>query len=153
MRTVQLISWERGSVGAGLHGLVSVLLPEDSEDFQREAPYGYALRDVRAVEADGRIYPLVPECPDDGLVPWTLAAHDAAQRTEEAQIVALPAELRQRFAPGYESVDDRKARRAREDAEADARAAQAEALKAQAAAASAAEFEAAVLAAAAKIGK
>ncbi len=144
MKLVQLVHWQKGSEGERLHGLVSLLLPEDSDDFQREAPYGYTLREVRAVQVGDRYFPLTPECPDDGLLAWTLADHDVAATTTEAQILALSPELREKFVPGFEAVSERKARRIREDAEADARAAAAKA-------AAVAEAEAADAALAARI--
>lgn len=106
-----------------------VVVPHDFDDFERFAPYGYSRDVARCIvdTSEDRYYPLDPTCPDDGLERWTLAAHEAVERADEAKILALDPELRAKFAPGYETVDDRKARRIREDAEADARAAAAKA--------------------------
>ena len=130
-----------------------VVLGQDAEDFAKFAPYGYAQESVRCVlDVDtGRVYPLMPTCPDDGLERWTLEAHEAVERAAEAKILALPVELREKFAPNYETVDDRKARRIREDAEADARAAAAKKAREEAEAEAAAALEARVQAAAAAI--
>jgi hypothetical protein len=108
-----------------------VVMGEDLADFTEFAPYGAIQESVKCVlDVDsGRVYPLVPTCPDDGLARWTLAAHEAVELAEEAEILALPPTLREKFAPGYETVAARKAKRAQEDAEADARAAAAKAAK------------------------
>lgn len=130
-----------------------VVMGEDLADFTKFAPYGALQESVRCVlDVDsGRVYPLIQTCPDDGLERWTLAAHEAVERADEAKILALSPELREKFAPGYETVDDRKARRIREDAEADARAAAAKAKAEADALAAAADLEARIQAAAAAI--
>lgn len=130
-----------------------VVMGEDLADFTKFAPYGALQESVRCVlDVDsGRVYPLVPTCPDDGLERWTLDAHEAVELADEAKILALDPELREKFAPGYETVAARKARRIQEDAEADQRAADARAKAEADAAAAEAAFEARVLAAAAKL--
>ena len=130
-----------------------VVMGEDLADFTKFAPYGALQESARCVlDVDsGRVYPLVQTCPDDGLERWTLATHEAIERADEVGILALDPSLRAKFAPGYETVDDRKARRIREDAEADARAAAAVAAAAADAAAAEAALTARIEAAAAAI--
>lgn len=122
-----LIHWQDTSRPA------QVVMGQDAEDFAKFAPYGYAQESVRAIlDVDtGRIYALVPTCPDDGFERWTLAAHEAVELAAEAEILALPKPLRDKFAPGYVTVAERKAKRAQDDAEADARAQEAKAAKAK----------------------
>lgn len=157
MRTVMLVRWQREADGRSLdgymmHGAISVLLPEDQRDFDAEAPYGYTLDEAQAVEgADGRWYPMVRDCPAGGVERWTLAAHDAKAAEHEAAVMAIPPEHRERFAPGFVAVADRKAKRAADDAAAEERRAKKAADDAAAHVAAEAALEARIQAAAARL--
>lgn len=43
MTKAQIVQWQEGSEGHALYGAASVLRPEDREDFEGLAPYGYTL--------------------------------------------------------------------------------------------------------------
>lgn len=121
MQTVGLIRWQReadGRVleGYRLHGALSVLLPEDQRDFDAEAPYGYTIEETPALLVNGAWFPLVRDCPPAGVPRWTLAEHDTKAANDEAAVLSIPVEYRERFAPGYVGVADRKAARAAADA-------------------------------------
>jgi hypothetical protein len=105
----------------GSPGAILYVLPEDHDDFGKVQPYGYASLGLKCIVADGAVYPLL-QTTTGPIQRWTLAALEAEQLALDAEIDALPAGLRAKYGAGHEPWPIRKAKRAADDLEADARA-------------------------------
>lgn len=106
---------------------VSAMSPADAGAFSRVEPYGASVESARCLVVDGKYYPLLPGCPDDGLPLWTEAGVEAKEIALDAAIQALPAEVVAERFPNHLPWAVRLTKREADDAEADARAAQAKA--------------------------
>lgn len=87
----------------------------DMETFQREEPYGYHLEPLhRSIAVAGRTYVLAGDCPDDGYPPWMPGA-TPEEEAEEQRILAMPADLRERYHPAFKTRAQRIAQKAIDD--------------------------------------
>lgn len=109
---VNVIRWQNNSMPP------QVLPAEEEEAFNASAPYGYTRISVFAVQVNSAWFALADWCPKEGMSLWSHAAHEAKEKEEEEALLALPPLLREKFAPGYVTLEARKAQRAAEDAEA-----------------------------------
>lgn len=99
-----------------------VVTTDELAAFQREAPYGYTMAAVPAIQTEDGWLVLAAPAP---LQAWTLAAYEKAERERDAAIGALPQTQRDLLFPNHETLEERRAKRAAEDAEAEKRAAKA----------------------------
>ena len=81
------------------------------------------LESVRVLDVDGKLYVLHPVSARGPVDLFDAPTALAAEDSEDAAIAALPAPLRERFAPGWQPIAVRRARKALDNARADRRAA------------------------------
>lgn len=97
-----------------------VITTEEMAAFQSDAPYGYTLSAASALLVNGTWYVLASPTPVE---PWTLAAYEKGEKERDEAIAGLPQAQRDVLFPGHLTLEERRAKRAAEDAEAEARAA------------------------------
>jgi len=115
IRTMNLMTPHNGAAP-------SLVDPADMATFNDANIAPHQLEAVRVLAVDGALYVLHPACGRGPLPPFDVAAALAEEDAEDAAIAALPAPLREKFAPGWEPIVVKRAKRAADDAEAVVRA-------------------------------
>lgn len=114
IRTMNLVTPTDGSPA-------SLVEPADMAAFNETHLRPHQLESVRVLDVDGALYVLHPACGKGPLPLYDAAADQAQAETEDAAIAALPEQLRQKFAPGWEPLAIRRAKKLADDAEAEVR--------------------------------
>ena len=116
IRTMNLVQPQNG-------GAPRLVEPAEMGAFNAANVGPCSLESVRVLDVDGALYVLHPACGRGPLPLFDAPSALAAEDSEDAAIAALPAPLREKFAPGWKPIAVRRARKALDNALADRRAA------------------------------